>query len=179
MLDRTDRKILDLLQKDCMIPASEIGDQVGLSTTPCWRRIQKLLDSGLILRRVAIIDPNRVNVGMTVFVSVTTGHHTLEWLDRFRAALRDVPEVVEIYRMSGQPDYLLRVVVPDIERYDAFYMKLISKVELFRVSAAFAVEHIKSTTALPLDYAGEDGGRARAVRGCKRRIHGYPPAPTG
>ena len=156
MLDRMDRKILEILQKDCTLPVAEIGKQIGLSTTPCWRRIQKLEESGVIQRRVAVLDPRKVNVGVTVFVSITTSHHTQEWLDRFHEALKDFPEIVEFYRMSGQVDYLLRVVVPDIERYDAFYKKLITKIELSDVSSAFAMEQIKYTTALPLDYAAEE-----------------------
>jgi Lrp/AsnC family transcriptional regulator len=154
MLDRMDRKILDILQKDATLPVAEIGKLVGLSTTPCWRRIQKLEEQGVIERRVALLDPKKVNVGVTVFVSITTSHHSQEWLDRFHEALKEFPEVVEFYRMSGQVDYLLRVVVPDIERYDVFYKKLIAKIELSDVSSAFAMEQIKFTTALPLDYAG-------------------------
>ena len=155
MLDRMDRKILDILQKDCTLPVAEIGKQIGLSTTPCWRRIQKLEEQGVIERRVALLNPKKVNVGVTVFVSITTSHHTKEWLERFHEALEDFPEVVEFYRMSGKVDYLLRVVVPDIERYDAFYKRLISKIELSDVSSAFAMEEIYFTTALPLEYAAE------------------------
>ena len=118
-------------------------------------RIQKLEELGVIQARVAVLDAKKVNVGVTVFVSITTSHHTQEWLDRFHAALNEFPEVVEFYRMSGQVDYLLRVVVPDIERYDTFYKKLIGKIELSDVSSAFAMEQIKFTTALPLDYASE------------------------
>lgn len=151
-----DKKILDILQNDCTLPVAEIGKRVGLSTTPCWRRIQKLEELGVILRRVAVLDAKKVNVGVTVFVSITTSHHTQDWLDRFHAALNEFPEVVEFYRMSGQVDYLLRVVVPDIERYDTFYKKLIGRIELSDVSSAFAMEQIKFTTALPLDYASED-----------------------
>ena len=153
MIDRMDRKILDILQLDCTVPVAEIGKQIGLSTTPCWRRIQKLEEQGVIQRRVAVLNPKEVNVGVTVFVSITTSHHTQDWLDRFHAALKEFPEVVEFYRMSGQVDYLLRVVVPDIERYDGFYKRLISKIELSDVSSAFAMEQIKYTTALPLEYA--------------------------
>ncbi len=156
MLDRMDRKILDILQKDCTLPVAEIGKQIGLSTTPCWRRIQKLEESGVIERRVALLDPKKINVGVTVFVSITTSQHTQEWLDRFHAALKDIPEIVEFYRMSGQVDYLLRVVVPDIERYDSFYKKLIAKIELSDVSSAFAMEQIKFTTTLPLEYAADE-----------------------
>jgi Lrp/AsnC family transcriptional regulator len=155
MLDRMDRKILDILQQDCTLPVAEIGKRVGLSTTPCWRRIQKLEELGVIQARVAVLDAKKVNVGVTVFVSITTSHHTQDWLDRFHAALNEFPEVVEFYRMSGQVDYLLRVVVPDIERYDTFYKKLISRIELSDVSSAFAMEQIKFTTALPLEYASE------------------------
>ena len=155
MLDRMDRKILDILQRDCTLPVAEIGKQIGLSTTPCWRRIQKLEEAGVIQRRVAVLDPKKVNVGVTVFVSITTSHHTQEWLERFHAAVMDFPEVVEFYRMSGQVDYLLRVVVPDIERYDTFYKKLIARIELSDVSSAFAMEQMKYTSALPLDYAAE------------------------
>ena len=159
MLDRMDRKILDILQKDCTLPVAEIGKLIGLSTTPCWRRIQKLEEQGVIERRVALLDPKKVNVGVTVFVSIATRHHTKEWLESFHAALNDFPEVVEFYRMSGKVDYLLRVVVPDIERYDAFYKRLISRIELSDVSSAFAMEQIKFTTALPLDYAAAEEKR--------------------
>jgi len=163
MLDRMDRKILDILQRDCTLPVAEIGKQIGLSTTPCWRRIQKLEEQGVIERRVALLDPKKVNVGVTVFVSITTSRHTKDWLERFHAALEDFPEVVEFYRMSGKVDYLLRVVVPDIERYDAFYKRLISRIELSDVSSAFAMEQIKFTTALPLEYAAEEKRAAQPI----------------
>lgn len=156
MLDRMDRKILEILQEDCTLPVAEIGKRIGLSTTPCWRRIQKLEEQGVIERRVALLDPKLVNAGVTVFVSITTSNHTTEWLERFHAALADFPEVVEFYRMSGQIDYLLRVVVPDIESYDVFYKRLIAKIELSDVSSAFAMEQIKFTTSLPLAYAAEE-----------------------
>ncbi|RME96727.1 MAG: Lrp/AsnC family transcriptional regulator [Alphaproteobacteria bacterium] len=156
-MDAMDKKILDILQKDCTLPVAEIGKMVGLSTTPCWRRIQKLEESGVIQRRVALLDPKRVNAGVTVFVAISTSQHTEEWLERFHSAIQEFPEVVEFYRMSGQVDYLLRVVVPDIESYDAFYKRLISRIELSDVSSSFAMEQIKFTTELPLDYAGESG----------------------
>ncbi|MBM3543943.1 MAG: Lrp/AsnC family transcriptional regulator [Alphaproteobacteria bacterium] len=156
MVDRMDRKILDILQQDCTLPVAEIGKRIGLSTTPCWRRIQKLEESGVIERRVALLNSKKVNAGVTVFVSISTSQHTQEWLDRFHAVIKDFPEVVEFYRMSGKVDYLLRVVVPDIERYDDFYKRLIAKIELSDVSSAFAMEQIKFTTTLPLDYASEE-----------------------
>jgi Lrp/AsnC family transcriptional regulator len=156
MLDIIDLKILSILQKDCTVSVADIGKEVGLSTTPCWRRIQKLEQEGVIEARVALLDPKKVKVGVTVFVSITTKEHNLEWLTQFHAVLRDFPEVVEAYRMSGQVDYLLRVTVPDIESYDRFYKKLIQRISLSNVSSAFAMEQIKYTTALPLTYA-EDG----------------------
>ncbi|MBS1168367.1 MAG: lrp 3, partial [Proteobacteria bacterium] len=114
MLDRLDRKILSILQEDATIPVAEVAKRVGLSTTPCWRRIQKLEEDGVILRRVALLDPKSVNTKVTVFVSIVTNQHSEEWLRRFAELIREFPEVVEFYRMSGQVDYLLRVVVPDI-----------------------------------------------------------------
>jgi Lrp/AsnC family transcriptional regulator len=152
MLDRLDRKILSILQEDATIPVAEVAKRVGLSTTPCWRRIQKLEEDGVILRRVALLDPKSVNTKVTVFVSIVTNQHSEEWLRRFAELIREFPEVVEFYRMSGQVDYLLRVVVPDIEAYDAFYKRLIAKIEISDVSSAFAMEQIKYTTALPLSY---------------------------
>ncbi|MEE9589522.1 MAG: Lrp/AsnC family transcriptional regulator [Hyphomicrobiaceae bacterium] len=153
MIDNMDLKILTILQEDCTMPVAEIGKRVGLSTTPCWRRIQKLEDAGVVERRVALLNPKKVNTGVTVFVAISTSKHSQDWLDRFHSAIQDFPEVVEFYRMSGQVDYLLRVVVPDIEAYDAFYKKLISKIELSDVSSTFAMEQIKFTTALPLEFA--------------------------
>ena len=152
MLDRLDRKILSILQEDATIPVAEVAKRVGLSTTPCWRRIQKLEEDGVILRRVAVLDPKSVNTKVTVFVSIVTNQHSEEWLRRFAELIREFPEVVEFYRMSGQVDYLLRVVVPDIEAYDAFYKRLIAKIDISDVSSAFAMEQIKYTTALPLSY---------------------------
>ena len=153
MLDKMDRKILEILQKDCTVAVAEIGKMVGLSTTPCWRRIQKLEESGIIQKRVALLDAKKIGAGVTVFVSISTKQHTQDWLDKFHQVIKDLPEVVEFYRMSGQVDYLLRVVVPNIESYDAFYKKLISKIELSDVSSTFAMEQIKFTTELPLQYA--------------------------
>ena len=153
MLDEMDIKILRILQEDCTKPVADIGKEVGLSTTPCWRRVQKLEEAGVIQRRVAILDALQVNAGVTVFVSIKTDKHSLAWLERFHSAVADFPEVVEFYRMSGDIDYLLRVAVPDIAAYDAFYKKLISRVEIAKVSSAFAMEQIKYTTALPLQFA--------------------------
>lgn len=150
--DAVDLKILKLLQQDSTTAVAEIGKQVGLSTTPCWRRIQKLEEAGVIRSRVALLEPSKINLGVNVFVAISTNQHTEEWLKRFHHAIIEMPEVVEFYRMSGQVDYLLRVVVPDIPAYDAFYKRLISQIDISDVSSSFAMEQIKSTTELPLKY---------------------------
>lgn len=135
------------------MPVAEIGRKVGLSTTPCWRRIQKMEEDGVIKRRVAVLDPAKVNAGVTVFVSVRTNQHNDAWLKKFACVVEAHDEVVEFYRMSGDVDYVLRVVVPDIAHYDRFYQKLISEMSMSDVSSAFAMEQIKYTTALPLDFS--------------------------
>lgn len=151
-MDRLDRKILRLLQEDTTLAVADIAKKVGLSTTPCWRRIQKLEEDGVIQRRVAILNPEKVNTKVCVFVSIRTNAHNTEWLKRFSEVVQEFPEVVEFFRMSGDVDYLLKVVVPDIGAYDAFYKRLIAKIEIRDVSSAFAMEQIKYTTQLPLDY---------------------------
>jgi Lrp/AsnC family transcriptional regulator len=151
-MDDKDRKILTLLQEDAMMPVAEVASHVGLSTTPCWRRIQKLEEEGVIRKRVALLDRHKLNVGVTVFVAVKTRHHVMDWLDKFKNALETIPEVVEAYRLSGEVDYLLRIVVPDIEAYDEVYKRLIDKVEFSDVSSSFAMEDMKFTTALPVKY---------------------------
>ncbi len=153
-LDRIDRKILTCLQRDATLPVAEIAARVGLSTTPCWRRIQRLERDGVIAGRVALLDPDKLNLGVTVFVHIRTAQHNAAWLEKFAAAVAAIPEIVELYRMSGDIDYLMRVVVPDIAGYDAIYQRLIAAVELSDVSSTFAMERIKHTTALPVDYAG-------------------------
>ncbi|SEQ86202.1 transcriptional regulator, AsnC family [Faunimonas pinastri] len=144
--------ILTILQEDTTIPVAEIGRRVGLSTTPCWRRIQKMEEDGVIKRRVAVLDPAKVNAKVTVFVSIVTNQHNEDWLTRFARIISEFPEVVDFYRMSGNIDYLLKVVVPDIEAYDTFYKKLVSRIDITDVSSAFAMERIKEATALPLSY---------------------------
>ncbi|KQT57326.1 MULTISPECIES: Lrp/AsnC family transcriptional regulator [unclassified Aureimonas] len=151
-MDRLDKKILRLLQEDATLAVADIAKRVGLSTTPCWRRIQKLEEEGVIRARVAVLDPARINLRVTVFVSIRTNSHSTEWLKRFSEVVGDFPEVVEFYRMSGDVDYLLRVVVPDIGAYDAFYKRLIARIEIRDVSSSFAMEQIKYTTEMPLDY---------------------------
>jgi Lrp/AsnC family transcriptional regulator len=151
-MDRVDKMILSLIQEDATLPVADIAKRVGLSTTPCWRRIQKMEEDHVIERRVAVLNPEKVNVGVTVFVSITTDKHNHEWLKRFAEVISKFPEVVGFYRMSGQVDYLLKVVVPDISAYDAFYKKLVSEIDIEDVSSAFAMERIKDTTQLPLNY---------------------------
>jgi len=153
MLDEMDIKILKILQADCTRPVADIGREVGLSTTPCWRRIQKLEETGVIARRVALLDAAAVNAGVTVFIQIKTDQHNLDWLEQFRTAITDLPEIVEAYRMSGEVDYLLRVVVPDIAAYDRFYKALISRVQITKVSSSFSMEQMKFTTELPLQFA--------------------------
>ncbi|MEM6711321.1 MAG: Lrp/AsnC family transcriptional regulator [Pseudomonadota bacterium] len=150
--DVIDRRILAALQDDVTLSMNEIAARVGLSATPCWRRIQKLEEAGIIRKRVALLEGRAIEAGVSVFVSVRTNQHTDEWLKRFSEVVSAMPEVVEFYRLSGDIDYLLKVVVPDIAAYDAFYKRLVSRAELSDVSSSFAMEEIKYTTALPLDY---------------------------
>jgi Lrp/AsnC family transcriptional regulator len=149
-MDAIDRKILATLQEDASLSVAEIGSRVGLSSTPCWKRIQRLESEGVICRRVAIVDQDKVGLGVTVFVSIETGDHSQSWLEHFAAVVRAMPEVMEFHRMAGDVDYMLRVVVPDIAGYDAFYKRLIATVPLKNVTSRFAMERIKSTTALPI-----------------------------
>jgi len=154
LIDAIDRKILRLLQEDASLAVAAIAERVGLSSTPCWRRIQNLEKAGVIRKRVALLDAGKLNVGVSVFVRVKAARHSYEWLERFAAGVAKIDEVVEFYRMSGDIDYLLRVVVPDIAAYDGVYKRLIKTAELADVSSNFAMETIKHTTALPLDYIG-------------------------
>ena len=152
-LDAIDRKILTVLQEDASLSVAEIGDRVGLSSTPCWKRIQRLEADGVILRRVALVDQNKIGLGISVFVSVESADHSEAWLRKFADAVSAMPEVMEFYRMAGDVDYMLRVVVADMASYDVFYKKLISAVPLKNVTSRFAMEKIKSVTALPVPAA--------------------------
>lgn len=149
-MDAIDRKILAVLQEDASLSVAEIGQRVGLSSTPCWKRIQRLEADGVIMRRVAIVDQDKIGLGISVYVSVETGDHSQDWLARFAQSVRAMPEVMEFYRMAGDVDYMLRVVVPDMQSYDAFYKRLIGSVPLKNVTSRFAMERIKSTTVLPI-----------------------------
>jgi Lrp/AsnC family transcriptional regulator len=149
-MDVIDRKILAVIQEDASLSVAEIGNRVGLSSTPCWKRIQKLEAEGVIQKRVAVVDQAKIGLGITVYVSVETDDHSQDWIDRFAKVVGAMPEVMEFYRMAGDVDYMLRVVAPDIAGYDAFYKRLIATVPLKNVTSRFAMEKIKSTTALPI-----------------------------
>jgi Lrp/AsnC family transcriptional regulator len=149
-MDAIDRKILAVVQQDAALSVAEIGQRVGLSSTPCWKRLQRLEADGVITKRVALIDPEKVGLGITVFVSIETGDHSQDWLAKFADTVGAMPEVMEFYRMAGDVDYMLRVVVHDMPGYDTFYKKLIATVPLKNVTSRFAMERIKSTTALPI-----------------------------
>ncbi len=151
-MDGIDQRILSCLQEDASTPVATIAERAGISVSPCWRRIQKLTEDGVIRRRVALLDAEKVNAGVNVFVSVRTSKHNREWSDAFCREVQKFSEVVEFYRMSGDVDYLLRVVVPSISAYDAFYKRLIEVADLFDVSSSFSMETIKYTTELPLHY---------------------------
>jgi len=149
-MDAIDLKILAILQEDASLPVAEIANRVNLSQTPAWRRIQRLEESGVIQRRVALLDPDTIGVGLTAFVEIETADHSADWLARFAEAIADMPEVMEVYRMAGDVDYMLRIAIGNMAAYDAFYRRLIEKVPLKNVTSRFAMERVKSTTAFPL-----------------------------
>ncbi len=149
-MDEIDRHLLTILQGDATLSIAQMADLVGLSPTPCWKRIQKLETAGVITRRVAILEPDRVGMGLSVFVAIESGDHTPEWLQRFADGVAAMPEVMEVYRMAGDVDYMLRVVTADLRAYDAFYKRLIAAVSPKNVSSRMSMERVKATTALPL-----------------------------
>ena len=149
-MDATDLKILAILQEDASLPVAEVANRVNLSQTPCWRRIQRLEENGIIARRVALADPDKIGFGLSVFVEIETGDHSAAWLERFAASVLDMPEVMEVYRMAGDVDYLLRIAVTSMADYDRFYRHLIATVPLKNVTSRFAMERVKFTTAYPV-----------------------------
>ena len=149
-MDQTDLKILRILQEDASLPVAEVANRVNLSQTPCWRRIQRLDAAGVIERRVALLDPEAVGLGLTVFVEIEAGDHSPDWLGRFASAVDEMPEVMEVYRMAGDVDYLLRISIGSMAEYDDIYRRLIAAVPLKNVTSRFAMERVKSTTAYPL-----------------------------
>ena len=150
MLDRIDTQILEALQQDATLSVAQLGERIGLSSTPCWKRVKRLEEEGFIEGRVALVNRKKVGLPVTVFVSIRTSHHDEKWLQRFAALVSALPEVQEFHRMSGDVDYLLKVVTTSIEGYDRFYKKLIAQADLQGVSSAFSMEQIKSSTVLPL-----------------------------
>lgn len=157
-MDKKDRQILEVLQTDATVPVNRLADMVGLSKSACWRRIQQLEEQGIITARVALLDPRKVGLNLTVYSMIRTHQHTKEWFDRFVHVVTEIPNVTEVHRMTGDIDYLIRAVLPDVETYDEMYKEMIEKVDLYDVSATFSMETIKDTTALPLDYASRDIG---------------------
>jgi Lrp/AsnC family transcriptional regulator len=153
MIDTTDRSILALLQADATLSVAQIAKQVGLTTTPCWRRIHRLEADGYFKRKVTILNEEKINLSVNVFIAIRTNSHSKQWANKFCDSVKEIPEVIEFFRLSGEIDYLIRAVVPDIKSYDKVYQKLIDKIELYDVSSMFAMETIKSTTEFPLDYA--------------------------
>lgn len=150
VLDSIDRRLIACLQDDATLPIADLAERVGLSQTPCWKRIKRLEAAGVILRRVALIDREALGLGLIVIVSIRTNRHDEEWLEGFAKGASALPEVLEFYRLSGETDYLLKVVVRDIAAYDRFYRRLIATAPLADVSSSFAMEQIKFTTALPV-----------------------------
>ena len=142
-MDRIDYKILTLLQADAALPIAKIADKVGLSQTPCWKRIRRMEQEGIVQRRIAVLDPAKIGLPVSVFVGVETADHSAEWLGRFAKVVAEFPEIVDAWRMSGDVDYLLHVVVPDIAAYDGFYRKLIAAIPLRNVSSRFSMERMK------------------------------------
>ncbi len=151
-MDHIDKTIIDLLQHDAGLSAREIAAEVNLTPTPCWRRIQRLENEGVIVGKVALINPKDVNLSVSALVQIRTNRHSADWMDQFTKALKKFPEIIEAYRTSGEVDYMLRVFVPDMEAYDLFYKRLIEEVDLYDVSTNFIMEEMKKTTALPLNY---------------------------
>ncbi|MEF2071510.1 Lrp/AsnC family transcriptional regulator [Consotaella aegiceratis] len=152
MLDDRDRKILEALQEDATRSVAELADVAALSVSACWRRIKNMEDSGLIARRVVLVDRKQANLPMTIFVGVRTSRHSIEWLESFRQAIATIPEIVEAYRLTGEMDYLLRLVVPGVEVYDAVYKQLISRLDFTDITSFISMEELKFTTAVPLSY---------------------------
>jgi len=151
-VDRKDKAILKALQEDATRTVSDLAETIGLSKSACWRRIQNLEEAGIIGARVTLLNQQALGLNLTAFATVKTHEHSKAWFDQFHAVTSAMPNVMEVHRMSGEVDYLLRAVVPDMASYDAMYKELISGVNLFDVSSSFSMETIKYTTALPLDY---------------------------
>lgn len=167
-MDEIDRKLLMLLQQDATAPVAQLADQVGLSPTPVWKRVQRMEQTGVITGRVALVDPEQVGVGLIVFVGIEAHEHTPEWLGSFAEAVKQMPQVMEAYRMAGEVDYMLRVAVADMAEFDAFYKQLIGTVPIKNVTSRFAMERLKHTTAYPLGMRAFRDRRANGGGGEER-----------
>lgn len=150
-LDLIDRKIVAELMRDATLPVAQIADKVGLSQTPCWKRIQKLEASGILTGRVALADPSKLGFGLTVFMAIEAPDHTADWRAQFSKAVELLPHVMEVYRMAGETDYLLRVAVPDMAAFDALYKRLTEAVPIKNVTSHFSMERMKFSTAYPVN----------------------------
>ena len=151
-MDDVDKKILSLLQVNADIPVAELSKKVNLSSTPCWLRINKLYKQGYIKKKVAVIDRAKINLSTVAFVQIRTSQHNMKWAKKFVEGVKEMDEVVEFYRLSGTTDYLLKVLVPSIDKFDEFYKKLTDKIDLSDVTTSFSMEEIKQTSNLPLNY---------------------------
>ena len=149
-MDKMDRQILRLLQVDSSLSVSEVARKVGLSASPCWKRINRLQSDGIIKRKITILDADILGFGLTAYVSIKTGEHSSEWLEEFSKTVTKMPEVMEFHRMAGDVDYMLKVIVPDIQAFDDFYKRLIGTSSINEVTSRFSMETIKQTTALPI-----------------------------
>tara|TARA_R110002124_G_scaffold231103_2_gene396300 strand:+ start:196 stop:705 length:510 start_codon:yes stop_codon:yes gene_type:complete len=150
--DEIDQKILDLLQHDSDTSVNVISEAVGLSVTPCWRRIKRMEEAGLIKKRVVLVDQARANVPMTIFIGVTTSRHEINWLQKFCDLIDEIPEIVEAYRLTGTVDYILKVIVSDMAAYDQVYKKMIERLDFNQVNSMISMEELKFTTAIPTKY---------------------------
>ena len=153
MIDPKDAEILKHLQHDASMPIEALAEKIHLSRNACWRRIKALEEQGVIKARVALLDASKINLPLTAFISIKTAQHDPKWLEKFASAMRDIPEIIAAYRTTGDTDYMLQAVVPDISGYDLLYKRLIARIPLSDVSSSFVMEKVKETTALPLAYA--------------------------
>ena len=150
--DNIDQRILDILQRDSDAPITVISEEVGLSATPCWRRIKRMEEAGLIKGRVALVDQKRANVPMTIFIGITASRHEISWLNQFHELIEEIPEITEAYRLTGTVDYILKVVVPDVATYDRVYKQMIERLEFNQINSMISMEELKFTTAIPTNY---------------------------
>lgn len=151
-MDRKDKALLTALQRDATVTVADLAERVGLSKSACWRRIQALEEAGIIGARVTLLNQEKLGLDLTVYAAIRTHEHTADWFAGFHRMVTNMPNVMEVHRLSGDIDYLIRAVAPDVRSYDEMYREMIAKVDLYDVSSSFSMETIKYTTALPLDH---------------------------